>query len=324
MKPAADHSPSSPHWARMAERGSALGLRLLMLCQRMLGVRATMAVLYPVVLYFWCTARVPRQASLQFWQRVDAMQGHTVQRGWAARCRAGWRSYQHMLAFARSGVDKLRAWRDGVPASEVVLADPALWQRLLAQTAQGQGALLIGAHLGNLEMLRAIATREHKVVVNAVVFTEHAVRFNAMLEGAHEGFALNLLQVRSMGADTAILLRQKIEQGELVVIVGDRTPPFDNGRVVKAQFLGQTAAFAQGPMVLAHLLECPVYLFFGLREGASVRVVLEPFAQQVQLPRAGRDQALAQWVQRYADRLGHYALQYPQQWFNFFDFWRTP
>lgn len=312
--------PNTLHWARMAERGSALGLRVLMLCQRLLGVRATMAVLYPVVLYFWCTARVPRQASLLFWQRVDAAQGLPPAPAW----RAAWRSYRHMLAFARSGVDKLRGWRDGIPAHEVTLTDPALWQHLQQQCASGQGALLIGAHLGNLELLRAVATRERKVVVNAVVFTEHAVRFNAMLASAHEGFAINLLQVRSMGADTAILLRQKIEQGELVVIVGDRTPPLDNGRVVMAQFLGHSAPFAQGPMVLAHLLECPVYLLFGLRRGRQLEVVLEAFARQVVLPRAGREEALGTWVQRYADRLGHYALQYPLQWFNFFDFWRAP
>ncbi|WP_250953399.1 hypothetical protein, partial [Escherichia coli] len=29
-------------------------------------------------------------------------------------------------------------------------------------------------------------------------------------------------------------------------------------------------------------------------------------------------------VDRYAERLEHYALQSPLDWFNFFDFWQLP
>jgi predicted LPLAT superfamily acyltransferase len=32
---------------------------------------------------------------------------------------------------------------------------------------------------------------------------------------------------------------------------------------------------------------------------------------------------IAQWTQRYADRLAHYCLQAPQQWFNFYPFWKS-
>jgi predicted LPLAT superfamily acyltransferase len=91
---------------------------------------------------------------------------------------------------------------------------------------------------------------------------------------------------------------------------------------VIADFLGHPAPFPQGPFVLAHLLECPVYLFFCLKEGERYRVHLEHFAERVILPRRERQSALAGYAQRYARRLEAYCQRAPLQWFNFFDFWQ--
>jgi predicted LPLAT superfamily acyltransferase len=39
--------------------------------------------------------------------------------------------------------------------------------------------------------------------------------------------------------------------------------------------------------------------------------------------RSDREQVIHQWAARYAERLGHYCLEAPQQWFNFYPFWKT-
>ena len=43
----------------------------------------------------------------------------------------------------------------------------------------------------------------------------------------------------------------------------------------------------------------------------------EPFADPLRLPRGERQQALQDTVDRYAQRLEHYALMSPLDWFNF-------
>jgi len=195
------------------------------------------------------------------------------------------------------------------------------FERLLAS---GRGAVLIGSHLGNLEMTRALAVSEGRAKINAVVYTEHAQRFNALLMQVSADFGVNLIQVSQLGSDTAILLKEKIDQGELVVIVGDRTPTSGGGRsrVSPVEFFGAPAPFAQGPFILSHLLDCPVYLFFCLREGEDYRIYLEPFAERIDLPRQQRQERLQGYMQQYARRLEHYCLKAPEQWFNFYDFWR--
>ncbi|MEI6987643.1 MAG: hypothetical protein WCK65_16130, partial [Rhodospirillaceae bacterium] len=186
-------------------------------------------------------------------------------------------------------------------------------------------AVLIGSHLGNLEMTRALATIEQRAIVNAVVYTNHAQRFNETLAQANASFGVNLIQISKIGPETAIMLKEKIDQGEIMVIVGDRTPPIDGGssnRVSHVNFLGKPAPFAQGPFILASLLECPVFLFFCLREGAKYHIYLESFAERILLPRHERQERLQEYLKQYAQRLEAHCLKAPYQWFNFYDFWQ--
>jgi len=94
------------------------------------------------------------------------------------------------------------------------------------------------------------------------------------------------------------------------------------GRNVSVDFLGQPAAFPQGPWLLAGLLRCPLNLMSCLKIDGRYRVTLEPFAECVQWKRGERDAVIRAWVQRYAERLGQRCLEAPDQWFNFYPFWK--
>ena len=313
--PGASHN-NSHGWWRMAERGSQFGMQLLALSCRLFGMRFTSLWLYPIVAYFLLTGRTARDASRQYFARL-----HSASPG-AGMPQPGWLSaYRQMIAFAQSGLDKLAAWSGQVKNERVRFDDPTAFEALVAS---GRGALVIGAHLGNLEMTRALAARNGHAKVTAVVYTEHAQRFNHVLAQAHPDVVSHLMQVTDFGPATAMLMQERIDAGELLVIVGDRVPAHESGRTVEARFLGAPAQFAQGPYVLAHALGCPVYLFFCLKTGRDHTLYFEPFAERIELPRAERARHLGRFAQRYAERLEHYCRKAPFQWFNFFDFWARP
>ena len=140
--------------------------------------------------------------------------------------------------------------------------------------------------------------------------------------------SVNLMSVTDIGPDTAIAIKEKLERGEWVAIVGDRIAvnPQRGGewRVIWSTFMGQPAPFPQGPFILASILRCPVVLIFALRQQGKLVLHCEPFADPLRLPRGERQQALQDTVDRYAQRLEHYALMSPLDWFNFFDFWHLP
>jgi predicted LPLAT superfamily acyltransferase len=302
-------------WFRIQERGTLLGMRCMVGILRLLGPRAVRLVAEAVVPYFFLTGRRARAASLDYLARVRARFGPLP--GLAGD--PGRREvYRHFRCFTRATVDKLLAWSGCSSGIAVELADLEPFLRL---RASGRGALILGAHLGNLEMMRALGQGRGLDGLNAVVYAENAVRFHEILNRVNPGFGVDLVQVTSVSPDTAIRLQAKVERGECLFIVGDRTPPSDQGRTVLAPFLGEDAAFPIGPFLLAHLLRCPVHLMFCVHDGQRYRVHLEPFADRLELPRIGREAAMAQWAGRYAQALEAHCRATPYQWFNFFDFW---
>jgi predicted LPLAT superfamily acyltransferase len=304
------------NWARLSERGTVLGIGIIAACLRWLGRPAAKVLLYPVVAYFVLTSPAARRASDEYFLRLRQFAGHA-----AGMPLPGWKTrFCHMMAFAESALDKFAAWSGRMDPSSVRFPDRA---ELEAALAHGRGALLIGAHLGNLEMSRALAASERIVTVNAVVYAEHGQRFHFALAAANPNFSVNVVHVADIGPDTSIALKDKIDRGEVLVIVGDRTPSKENGRVCSVDFLGAPALFAQGPFILAALLECPVYLFFCLKEQDGYRIYLERFADRVAIPRAEREARLRELAQQYARRLEAYCLRAPYQWFNFYSYWQS-
>src|SRR6185436_5529823 len=298
------------HWSRIAERGSMWGLRFVAATARLLGRQAARIALLPAVAWFFLTGRDARRASRTYLSRLGAQSAPPTT----------WNVWRHMLTFADASLDKFDAWR-GEVSTAVEFKGIEEFTRLAREK---RGALFIGSHLGNLEMIRALAATKQLATVTAVVYTDHARRFAATLAGANARFADNLFEVRDFGPQTAILLKERVERGEILVIVGDRTPAADNGRRAHALFLGHDAPFPQGPVVLGYLLGCPVYLFFCLKDGERYRIHLEPFAEKILLPQRDRRAAIDAYVAQYASRLECYCREAPLQWFNFFDFWHEP
>ncbi len=301
------------HWSRMQERGSYQGIRFLLLSYRLLGRKGLWLFLFPVVCYMYATGKTARQASRAFLERVRQQRGSDDKAG-------RFDGLRHFCMFADSAFDKIDAWTGRITPAHIRYTGEAEFDALYQS---GKGAIFIGSHLGNLEVCRALSRARAGMRINVLVFTHHAVEFNRMLQKINPDVGVNLIQVTEMGPDLAILLKEKVDNGEIIVIVGDRTSTTTGGRVCYANFLGKPAPFSQGPFVLAAVLGCPVYFLFCLREKGEYRVVFEKYADALSLPRKERQQVLTRVTADYAERLEHYASLYPHQWFNFFDFWQA-
>ena len=312
---------SSTHWAQQQEVKGLWGMRLMLLVWRLLGRKAFSLLLYPVVGVYWLTASTARKASQSWIRRVRAQ---LIARRMPVP--SNLTSYQHFLRFGGAMLDKIASWRGELHVGRDVVFAPGAEETL--NVSDPRGKLLLASHLGDVEACRALAQLQGSKTINALVFSDNAQRFKKIMEEMAPQAGLNLLPVNDIGPDTAILLKEKLDRGEWIAIVGDRiavtTQRGGEWRVCWSRFMGQVAPFPQGPFILASILRCPVDLIFALRQQEKLRIHCEPFADPLLLPRATRQQALQNSVDRYAERLEHYALQSPLDWFNFFDFWQLP
>lgn len=305
-------SSGSRHWAQLGERGGVLGLSFLAGVYRLFGRRICLLIMSPVVLFFFLSGGEQRRASKDYLYRLWMAGGLEKRPGW-------FMSLKHFMSFGAAALDKLAAWTGNISVDDVEGASHSVFDKL---HASGKGGLMLTAHLGNPEVIRAIGSFKGRIRVNVLVHTAHALRFNALIQSSSAQASVRMIQVTEVGPDTAIMLKTAIDNGEFVVIVGDRIPVTGHNRISWVSFLGDVAPFPQGPHILAAILKVPVYLLFCVRRDKKYRIFFEPFADTIILPRKERDAALSVYVQRYAERLEYFTKQAPLQWFNFFDYWR--
>ena len=309
------------HWAQQDEIKGLWGMRLMLRVWKLMGRRAFTVLLWPVIGVYWLIARPARQASRQWIERVKQ---ELRQRNMPVPPRLN--SFFHFMRFGNAMLDKVASWRGELKFDRDVVFAPGASETL--NVAAPQGKLLLASHLGDVEACRALAQLDGSKTITALVFSENARRFKQIMSEMAPQAGVNLMSVTDIGPDTAIAIKEKLERGEWVAIVGDRIAvnPQRGGewRVIWSPFMGQPAPFPQGPFILASILRCPVVLIFALRQQGKLVLHSEPFADPLRLPRGERQQALQETVDRYAQRLEHYALMSPLDWFNFFDFWHLP
>lgn len=294
-------------WSVKKERGNRFVLRLMAWLTIHLGWRFGHTLLYPITLYFLLTS--DRTASRQF---LTTALGR----------RPGWRDlFRHYFTFASTLFDRAFVLQSRLDGYEIEVEGLDMVRDWIAK---GQGCLLLGAHLGSFEILRALADQASEigcpVPVKVLMYEDNSVYTNEVFAALNPARLDDIIPIGR--PDAMLRAKEALDQGALVGILGDRVPAGE--KVQEAMFLGRPAQFAIGPFILAAVLKVPVILFSGiLRHGRHYEIRFELMTEQLTLGRATRQADLAHWIQLYADKLAERVLDAPYNWFNFYDFWSS-
>ena len=307
------NSPIS-RWARIPEAGTYIGIQILLLVFRFLGRPIFSFLLYFVMGYFFVVRTEARQSSIEYLRNL-----HYYAPGIFLSPPGLRTSFQHFLQFGEAILDKAIAWAGNVSVESMDVIDKLTYRKIFDDP---RGRLIIGSHFGNLEFCRGFASRYRDVKINALVHDLHAAKFTRAISRLNKNSQINIIQVTQLDVPTLLLLKSKVDNGEWVVITGDRIPVIDSMRgTVEVEFLGRLAPFPVGPYILATVLQCPVNLLFAYRDGKLIKIKFETFADRIELDREKRSTQLRQWVQEFANRLEKNCCIAPLQWFNFYPFW---
>ncbi|MFZ5439507.1 MAG: hypothetical protein ACOZQL_05845 [Myxococcota bacterium] len=292
------------HWRSVPELGTALGVRLLTTTLRFGGRPLAAGLLWLICWYYVATSAVAREASRALFARLGEP--------------FDWRRlHRHLWTFARVTLDRTLFLSGETSGLTLELHGH---ETVMAQVQHGRGALLLGAHLGSFEAMRALAAH-YDVPMLVVVDFHNARRITATLRADAEKERVRLLDLSPDDPLALLRVKEAIDRGELVAMLGDR-PTGREDRDVVARFLGAPARFPGGPLLLASVLACPVFFVCALFEPPRrYRVHCVPLFDRVELPRRERHAALTRHVERYARTLEDFTRAAPLNWFNFFPFW---
>jgi predicted LPLAT superfamily acyltransferase len=293
-------------WGDLPERGSPTSLRLIAWIAVHIGRWATRLLLYPITWYFVFSAREARPVSYDYLRRV---------RGRPARW---WHVFRHFHCFAATILDRLYLLRGEFERFDVTLHEKEI---LLREIESGKGCILLGSHLGSFEVLRTLGVTQQNFPLKVLMDTAHNRNITRFLDALNEKIAGTVIVPDR--PDTLLRVKEDLDAGFLIGMLGDRLSSGD--KTTQCQFLGAPATFPAGPILLAAMMHCPVILFFGLyRGGNDYDIYFEHFAEEITLDREHRMGDVQHWMQRYAERLEHYARLAPYNWFNFYSLWDQP
>jgi predicted LPLAT superfamily acyltransferase len=293
----------APEWVDRPERSNTLVMRFIAWVAMALGRPVARLLLYPICMYFLVFSIRARSASSGYLSRALGRKAGLAD------------SFRHYHTFASILLDRVFLLNDQFSRFDVRIHGAEIIDEL---ATAGKGCVLLGAHFGSFEIVRA-GGRARGLKVSMVMYEENARKVGAVLEAINPDRQSEIIPLGRV--DSILKVETALARGEIVGMLADRTL---KGRgTVSCHFLGEQARFPTGPIRVAAMLKRPMALMFGLyRGGNRYEIHIERFADPTQVDGRERDPGIENLVRRYAGRLEHYCRLAPYNWFNFYDFWR--
>ncbi len=302
--------PDDANWKQRPERSNMFWLGLMTWISLRLGRACSRVVLYGITAYFLVFSPTARRMSRGYLLRALQLRS-LADVGWKAM-------FQHFLSFASVIHDRVYLLNDRYELFDIRVHNQALIDDLVAK---GQGAFLIGAHLGSFEVLRAIGRKQPGLRIAMAMYEDNARKINAALSAINPKVQQDIIALGHI--DSMIQVHELLAQGTVVGMLADRS--LGNDDTYQVDFLGEPAALPLGPFRMAAIMKCPVLFMTGLYCGGNrYDIHFEILADFSAVPPRGRTLAVQVAMTRYAALIAQYCRQAPYNWFNFFDFWRSP
>lgn len=226
------------------------------------------------------------------------------------RCKAMWATYINHCKFAQVVIDKFAMYAG--KTFDVTVEGLDYFNALANQK---EGFLHVSSHIGNYEIAGYTFKSDLKMI-HAVVYAHEKA---SVMQNRNNMFSKTNVSMITLKEDMSHLFEidQAICNGDIVSFPADRC--MGKTKVVEALFFGKKAKFPQGPFSVATMRGLHVLAINVMKVGLTkYKIFLVPLEYDKTQPRKVQIQQL---VAAYTAELERQLLQYPTQWYNFFDFW---
>lgn len=180
-----------------------------------------------------------------------------------------------------------------------------------------QGVIMLGGHIGNWE-IGAPFFGDYGKHINIVMYDAEHQKIKEMLEKNSKGHDYKIIPVNNDNLTHVFQITEALDKHEYVCFQGDRYVNAE--KLLSTPFMGREADFPAGPFLLASRMKVPVVFYFAMREKNRTYHYRFTMAQPVARTRDKKpEQAL---LEQYVANFEKILKEYPEQWFNYYDFWK--
>ncbi|MDR1562809.1 MAG: lipid A biosynthesis (KDO)2-(lauroyl)-lipid IVA acyltransferase [Dysgonamonadaceae bacterium] len=286
--------------------GGTLGQRLLLVCFRLVDLRLGYAVMAIVVPFYMLFAR---QGYLSVYHYFRHRHGHSA---WDAFRR----TYRNHYLFGQVILDRFAIYAGKSDAFEVEIVGNEHYERL---AGGDKGFIIAGSHVGNFE-IGGYLLHSYQKKINALIYAGETETVKRNRAAVMSGNNINLIPVRE-DMSHLFSVNSALQNGEIVSMPCDRK--LGSTKSVECNFLGARATFPIGAFALAVSFGVEVLAVFCMKiSSRKYRVTVSPLEEVNPLRTKAKKDLVNNLAQSYVRRLEETVRQYPEQWFNFYEFWK--
>ena len=282
-------------------KGNTLGYRIFVATLRFAGITPSYILLRFVAFYYFLFSSSFKHIYSYFRKRI----GYGM-------FRSLWSVYKNYYAFGQTLIDKIVVMSGmKVPFTFTFEGEHYIEDIM----GGGRGGILISAHTGNYE-LAAYYFKRLPVRVNVVMVDNETQQIKQYLESVMNERQLNIITIKD-DFTHIYEISNALKNNELIAIHADRY--VKGSKTITGSLFGSETLFPMGPFILATVFKVPVSYVFCFKETSKhYHLYATPpkeytVNKQIAIPEALCD---------YTKELEAKVKQYPEQWFNYYDFWQ--
>jgi predicted LPLAT superfamily acyltransferase len=193
-------------------------------------------------------------------------------------------------------------------------------ERFMQLLESEKGFVIVGSHVGNFEIAGYFFS-QNKKKINAIVYGGEA---EIVQRNRSKLLNDNNVELIPVCDDMSHLFAANIalQRGEIVSMPADRL--FGSAKSVECQFLNNKANFPVGAFALATTFDIDVLAIFCIKISANkYKIFVQPLCTNVaHNAHTSKKEKISNFVQNYVSELEKIVKKYPEQWFNFYEFWK--
>jgi predicted LPLAT superfamily acyltransferase len=278
-------------------KGTLTGYKIFLFFINSLGLGFAYLLLQVVTYYYYLFAAKPKKALLDFYQdtlHISASQARKLSR-------------KNFYIFGQTLVDRAAFLLGKDEKFSHTFENE---QYLIDIREGGKGGILLSAHLGNWETAGNLLKGRITPTINIVMLDAEVENIKKFMDLSTGGSRFKVIAIKN-DLSHIISIRNALINNEFVAIHSDRY--LEGARFIEMDFLGKKAKFPYGPFVIASKFDAPVTFVFAAKNGKY------SYHLSATLPLTGRRKP-EEIARLYVDELEKKVREYPEQWFNYFNF----
>jgi len=278
------------------QRGSAWSIQLALFLYKLFGYKFLYTLLYPITFFYFLVAKNAKEPLKIYYKNLGIEFNNKIY-------------YEHLRIFAVCMVDRF--------ASKI---NPENYTfeyeniEIPVKTLES-GTVLVYSHFGGWAASSSGVHVKNKI---------HIVMKEAMLDGMREvenalglKSQLNIIDLNQGTIAVSVQIANALMNEEVVTIMADRA---SNAKAeMEVLFLNKKAKFNKNPFQIAYKTDKPIVAYFiiftGIQHYKVEYIIIDMDRSKAE------DEAVREALIQYVKKFEEIIKQYPNQWFNFYDFW---